>query len=115
MRPEKGFYYHYKRDPNAAVNEFAYEVLGTAFSTESGGSVHSSDRKDFEKNEVVIYWPLYDHALVYKAGKLFWTRPLSMFLQKVSKDGIETTRFIRVTDPEVIKILTKYKENLYEI
>jgi hypothetical protein len=116
MRPEKGFYYHYKRDPKAAVNEYAYEVLGTAFSTEAGSKVlspDSEDIKEFEKTEVVIYQPLYESALVYGAGKLFWTRPVSMFLEKVMKDGQETTRFIKITDPEIIKQLEAIRDKLY--
>ena len=114
MRPEKGFYYHYKRDPKAAFNEFAYEVLGTAFSTESAGNVHSQDPKDFEKDEVVVYRPLYKTALVYQAGKLFWTRPLAMFIEMITKDGKEMQRFFKITDPELITNLEKIRDELYE-
>ncbi len=114
MRPEKGFYYHYKRDPKAAVNEYAYEVIGTAFSTEAGSKVFTGDTTEFEKSEVVIYQPLYESALVYGAGKLFWTRPVSMFLEKVTDaNGNETPRFIKITDPAIIKELEAIRNKLY--
>ena len=111
--PEKGFYYHYKRDPNAAVNADAYEVLGTAWSTESGGSVHSSNPEDFMQDEVVIYRPLYDTSLVYKNGKRFWTRPLKMFLEEIDFGGENVLRFQKIADSEKISQLEKIKKELY--
>ncbi len=32
--PDKGFYYHYKHDPNGLVNNYAYEVLNIGHHTE---------------------------------------------------------------------------------
>ena len=113
MQLEKGFYYHYKRDPNTPCNVNAYEVVGTAWSTESGGSVHTSNPEDFVKDEVVIYRPLYDSALVYMNGKRFWMRPLDMFLEEITKDGKTFLRFQKITDPEIIGQLEKIKTRMY--
>ena len=111
--PEKGFYYHYKRDPDGPFNYAAYEVLGTAFSTESEGSVHSDNPNDFLKDEVVIYRPLFKEALVYKAGRDFWTRPHAMFLEKVTIDGKEIDRFQKITDPTILADLEKIRDEMY--
>ncbi len=108
QEPEKGFYYHFKR----AEMPFAYEVIGTAFSTESGG-VHGDDPAEFLKDAVVIYRPLYESALVYKAGKRFWVRPLAMFTGTVTKDGKTFPRFQKITDPELITKLEKIRDEMY--
>ncbi len=111
MQPEKGFYYHYKHDPNGPINDAAYELMGSAFSTESAG--HSDNPDHFLKNEVVVYRPLYESALVYKAGKRFWTRPAHMFLEQVTKEGKTFLRFQRITDPAVISELEKIRDEMY--
>lgn len=104
--PEKGFYYHYKHDPNLSVNNYAYELIGTGLHTEN-------DCRPIDKN-MVVYRPLYE-AFVYKEGKLFDIRPLSMWLdENVKKDGkIYPKRFTKITDPEIIKELQKIKETMY--
>lgn len=38
--PEKGFYYHYKHDPNGSFDNYAYEVLNIGHHTESMDSMH---------------------------------------------------------------------------
>ena len=110
----KGFYYHYKRDPNSAFNQDAYEVIGTAFNTESGGAVHSDDSSDFLKDEVVIYRPLFESALVYKNNKRFWTRPLKMFTDTLTKDDKTFPRFQKITDTKIIAELEKIRDSMYE-
>lgn len=110
--PEKGFYYHYKHDP-AMFNDAAYEVIGTAFNTESGGSIHSDDPADFFQDEVVIYRPIFKSSLVYQNGKRYWIRPVQMFLDVLEKDGKKINRFERITDLEIIAKLEKVKEEMY--
>src|SRR3989344_4422054 len=96
--PEKGYYYHYKHDPKGAVNNYAYEVLGTGHHTEN-------DCRPIDAN-MVVYRPLYDSA-VYRAGKFFDIRPLSMFLEDVTKDGKTFLRFQKITDSKIISELEK--------
>jgi len=107
-----GFYYHYKHDQSGPINVMAYEIMGFGFSTESGG-VHGDKPEDFLDDEVVIYRPLYDTALVYKAGKRFWTRPRAMFMEEVTKDGKTFPRFQLITDEQVIAELKKIRDELY--
>lgn len=108
----QGFYYHYKRSPDAPVTEGAYEVLGTAFNTEVSGP-HSSNPKDFEQTEVVVYRPLFTESLVYTAGKRFWIRPLSMFLENVEHNGKQVPRFQKISDQKTIDLLTDFARKLY--
>jgi hypothetical protein len=107
-----GFYYHYKRNSSQPVEEGAYEVIGTAYNTESS-DVHSNDLKDFEKDELVIYRPLYTDSLVYKAGKRFWVRPRSMFTELVEQNGTMVPRFQKITDASVIAALAQQVKQLY--
>ncbi len=110
-----GFYYHYKHDINGLVNDCAYEYIGSAFSTESSSSgVHRESFEDFIKDEVVIYRPLYSSALVYRAGKKFWTRPAKMFAETITKDGKTFPRFYKITDEKVIAELIKIRDELYK-
>lgn len=82
--PENGFYYHYKHDPNGPMNNYAYEVVGVG--------VHTEDDCRIEDANMVVYRPLYESS-VYKAGKLFDLRPLEMWMDNVTKDGITFPRF----------------------
>ncbi|MBI5139248.1 DUF1653 domain-containing protein [Candidatus Nomurabacteria bacterium] len=100
---EKGFYYHYKHDPKGEVNNYAYEVLNVA---------HHTEIKDWDENAFVIYQPLYESS-VYKRGKHWDARPLSMFLEKVVKNGVEMDRFTKITDPKIISELENIKKKLY--
>jgi hypothetical protein len=111
--PEKGFYYHCKRKPEDAFNYAAYEVMGSAFSTESGGNVHSDDPNDFIADEVVVYRPLFKEALTYTAGRDFWIRPIKMFFSKTMLDGKEVDRFQKITDPELLDKLEKIRDEMY--
>ncbi len=111
--PEKGFYYHYKHDPAKGIFDTAYEVIGNAFNTEAGGNVHTDDPEVFLGSEVVIYRPLFDDSLVYKANKRFWFRPVKMFFDKIEKDGKTFPRFQKITDPEIISKLEKIRNSMY--
>lgn len=102
--PEKGFYYHYKHDPAGAFNNYAYEVIGVGH--------HTEDDATPRDQYLVIYRPLYE-AFVYKLGKLFDARPLSMFMESVEMDGITRPRFARITDPELIRRLETKRDEMY--
>lgn len=103
--PESGFYYHYKHKPNGEVNHYAYEVLGAG--------CHTEDDCRPADAHMVVYRPLYESAKVYKAGKLFDLRPLSMFMETVDKDGAVKPRFQKITSPDVITQLQQIKEKMY--
>lgn len=96
--PEKGFYYHYKHDPNGPINNYAYEVIGTGLHTE-------------ERSHVVIYKPLYENTFLEDLD--YCVRPLPMFIEEVTKDDKTFLRFTRITDPDVIRKLESIKEELY--
>ncbi len=102
--PELGFYYHYKHDPAGEVNNYAYEVTGVGHHTER-------DCRP-EDQYMVVYRPLYE-AFVYKEGKLFDIRPLTMFMEEVEKDGVRMPRFTKITNPAVIEKLEAKKREMY--
>ncbi len=104
--PERGSYYHYKHDPSGAINYYAYEVIGVGYHTED-------DCRPVDQF-MVQYRPLYD-AFVYKIGKgaLNDARPLSMFMETVTKDGKTIPRFTKIVDPNVIKELTAIRDTMY--
>lgn len=110
---EKGYYYHHKHDPEKGVFDAAYEVVGCGFDTEAGGNVHTDDPRVFLDTEVVVYRPLFEEALVYKAEKRFWVRPAKMWCESVEWNGMKTTRFVRVTDLEMIARLDEKKRDMY--
>lgn len=103
--PEKGFYYHYKHDPDGSVNNYAYEVMGVGHHTEA-------DCRP-EDQHMVVYRPIYEEAFVYKKGKLFDLRPLTMFMEGVIKDGKTFPRFQKIMDPGVIAQLETIKARMY--
>jgi hypothetical protein len=103
--PEKGFYYHYKHDPDGPVNNYAYEVIGVGHHTEDDCLVRDM--------HLVVYRPLYEDAGVYKAGKLFDLRPLKMFMEYITKSGKTFPRFKKISDEEVIKELEAIKARMY--
>ena len=102
--PEKGFYYHYKHDPNGAFNNYAYEVMGTARHTEL---------QNPEIDKFVIYRPLRESAF-YEDGKYWGARPLDMFTESIEKDGVVVPRFRKITDPEIIEKLEKVRDEMYK-
>ena len=101
--PEKGFYYHYKNDPNGEFNNYAYEVMGVG---------HHTEMKDSDGALFVVYRPLYQ-SFVYKNGKMFDIRPLGMFMQTVDKPEYKGPRFIKITDPELIAKLAEIRDRMY--
>lgn len=103
--PQRGFYYHYKHDPEGPVNNYAYEFLGIGH--------HTEDDCRPEDALMANYRPLYDTALVYQLGKLHDNRPLAMFMAKAVKDGVEVPRFTRITDPETIEQLKEIRNEMY--
>lgn len=102
--PEKGFYYHYKHDPSGSVNNYAYEFMGVGH--------HTEDDCRPEDALLAVYRPLYE-AFVYKNGKMFDVRPLSMFMEEVTKEGKTFPRFARITDPATIEALAKMRSEMY--
>lgn len=104
--PEVGFYYHYKHDPRESVDNYAYEVVGVGYHTED-------DCRPIDQY-LIWYRPLY-HAFVYRLGKgkLGDTRPLSMFMESVTKDGKTLPRFTKITDAAIIMELTAIRDRMY--
>ena len=102
--PEKGFYYHYKHEPEGEVNNYAYEVFGVG--------IHTEDDCRPEDFSQVVYRPLYE-ARVFTEGKLFDLRPLEMFMENVTKDGKTFPRFAKITDAKVIATLESIKREMY--
>lgn len=103
MKPEKGFYYHYKHS-GKSVEDYAYEVLNVA---------HHTEIEDFDEAAMVVYRPLYKEAKVYRAGGHWDARPLSMFMESVTKEGKTFPRFSRISDPATIAYLEKMKREMY--
>lgn len=105
-RPEKGFYYHYKHDPNGEVNNYAYEVMGVGIHTE------------IDNHFMVVYRPLYK-SFVYNNGLDFDVRPLDMFLEEVQEVALSDgriysgPRFVKVEDGEVIKKLEEIRKEMW--
>lgn len=101
--PEPGFYYHYKHDDAKGITDFAYEVLGTG--------VHTEEDCRPEDMHMVMYRPLYD-CDVYRAGKLAYLRPLSMW-GDVTKDGKTFPRFQKITDANLLQELEAIRARMY--
>lgn len=102
--PTPGYYYHYKHDSAGAINNYAYEVMGVGH--------HTEDDCRPEDQYVVVYRPLYE-AFVYRNGKMFDIRPLTMFMESVEKDGVTTERFSRITDEATISALSDVAAQMY--
>ncbi|MEK7645033.1 MAG: DUF1653 domain-containing protein [Patescibacteria group bacterium] len=85
--PTKGFYRHYKHDPQGPPHNYTYEVIGIGRNTEEG-------------TLTVLYRPLYESAWMPPAN--YQSRPLEMFMGTVTKDGKTFSRFTRITDPELV-------------
>ncbi len=105
---KKGFYKHWKHDPNGPKGNCCYEVLNAS---------HSKVRQALgtEKDEIVIvYRPLYP-SFVYEAGKHWDHKKLEEFLKPVlpAFEGGTTERYALVIDPEEIKILTAIRDVMY--
>ena len=101
LKPEKGFYYHYKHDPAGSMNNYAYEFVTVGW--------HTEDDAQF----FAIYRPLYEEARTWKAGGIADARPLAMFMENVTKVGKTFPRFQKITDPTVIAQLTAIRDKMY--
>ena len=96
--PQKGFYIHYKHDPNGPAHNYMYEVVGIARDTE-------------DKSLSVLYRPLYNSEWMPPAS--YQARPLEMFLENVEKGGAVIPRFALITDPSLIKELEEVRHAMY--
>ncbi len=104
--PEPGFYYHYKHDPKGPVNVYSYEMIGVGCHTEDNCSPADSN--------MVAYRPLYDSSIYSEGkGKLFYLRPLEMWIENVTKGDKTFPRFQKITDSAVIAELQKIKLEMY--
>jgi hypothetical protein len=103
-RPEPGYYYHYKHDPEGAVNNYAYFIDGVGHHTED--DCRPQDRY------MQVYRPLYE-SFVYTNGKMFDLRPLHMFYEPAQWQGKTVERFTLITDPKVIDELRTIKRHMY--
>lgn len=105
--PEPGFYYHYKHDPAKPLNNYAYEVFGVGCGSEA----------DWSKPDayMVIYRPLYEESPAYQAGKLWFLRPVAMFMGDVTGKNGEppVPRFHKISNPEIIAELASVKKLMY--
>jgi len=103
--PLPGFYYHYKHDPEGDEFTYTYELLGIGHHTEE--DCRPEDRY------VAVYRPLYESALVFRSGRLFDIRPLSMFMETVTKDGVAMPRFTYIDDPLLVQRLSHKRDLMY--
>lgn len=99
--PEKGFYYHYKHDPAGTVNNYAYEVMGIGEDTEA------------RDTQFVVYRPLSTDSPAWQKGRLFYLRPLEMFMEEVEKEGKRLPRFTRITEPALLAQLEALRSSMY--
>jgi hypothetical protein len=104
QRPEPGYYYHYKHDPNGPLNNYAYYIYGIGH--------HTEDDCRPEDAFMQIYRPLYE-AYAYRNGGMFDLRPLHMFYEPAKLAGKEVQRFTKITDPVVIAQLQAIKARMY--
>lgn len=104
-RPEPGYYYHYKHDPNGPLNNYAYYIYGVGH--------HTEDDCRPEDAFMQVYRPLYETAYVYRNGGMFDLRPLYMFYKPAILDGTEVQRFTKITDLELIAQLQAIKARMY--
>ena len=96
--PTIGFYEHYKHDPEGPEHNYVYEVTGYARNTE-------------DKTFSVLYRPLYEND--WFAPATYQSRPLTMFVEDVEKDGVRVPRFKQITDPSLIAELQEVRTRLY--
>lgn len=104
-RPASGFYHHYKHDPAKGVRDYAYYISGIGFHTED-------DCADRDR-VMMVYYPLYAEAAVFRAGGCADLRPLGMFYEPATVNGQEVARFTSVTDPDEIEDLKAAYREMY--
>ncbi len=96
---EKGFYYHFKHNPDISIYDHAYEVVGVSKNTE-------------DDSASVVYRPLYKND--WYEGFDFSNRPLSMFVDKKELNGEMVLRFAKITDEKIIAELVKVRDEMYK-
>ncbi len=90
--PKPGYYKHFKHDPEGTPLNYVYEVVGVAKHTET-------------EELSVIYRPLYKNDFIGEAH--FFSRPLSMFMETVTMNGVHVPRFERITDPTLLQEISE--------
>ncbi|HYU11550.1 MAG TPA: DUF1653 domain-containing protein [Stellaceae bacterium] len=103
-RPEPGYYYHFKHDPNGPLNNYAYYIYGVGH--------HTEDDCRPEDAFMQVYRPLYD-GYAYRHGGMFDLRPLDMFYAPATSNGKEVPRFTKITNPDVIAQLKAIRARMY--
>jgi len=104
-RPDPGYYYHFKHDPNGPINNYAYYIYGIGHHTED-------DCRPVDAF-MQVYRPLYESAYAYRNGGMFDLRPLQMFYEPARLNGKAVPRFTRITDPAVIAKLAAIRARMY--
>ncbi len=97
QKPEPGFYYHFKHNPED-IFDHSYELIGVGRDTETEGYV-------------VLYRPLYESEFL--KGVDASVRPINLFTDVVERDGKTFPRFQKITDPEIIKKLEEKRREMY--
>jgi hypothetical protein len=105
QRPEPGYYYHFKHDPEGPLNNYAYYIYGVGH--------HTEDDCRAEDAFMQVYRPLYEESYAYRNAGLFDLRPLYMFYTPASWKGRQVPRFTKITDPAVIAELQAIKTRMY--
>ncbi len=98
QKVEKGFYYHYKHKEENSIFDYVYEVIGIGRNTEEG-------------TFTVLYRPIYENDWLSPVD--YQSRPLSMFVEEVEKDGKKMKRFQKIEDKEIIEKLKIKREEMY--
>ena len=98
--PEKGFYRHYKHDTSGPLHNYTYEVVGIGRNTE-------------DNILTVLYRPLYESDWMPPAD--YQSRPLDMFMGVVQKNGVEVSRFSKITDGQIISELEQVRKRMYKV
>ena len=96
-QPEKGFYYHYKHNPED-IYDHAYEIVNISRHTET-------------EEYLVVYRPFYKSDFLEHADAS--ARPIDMFTDMVTKEGKTFPRFQKITNPEIIKKLEQKRDEMY--
>jgi hypothetical protein len=86
-RPEPGFYYHYKHDPNGPVNNYAYYIYWIGH--------HTEDDSRPDDAFMQVYRPLYEAAYACRHGGMFDLRPLYMFYEPAKLSSGHEVRGLR--------------------
>lgn len=99
-----GYYYHYKHEPDGEVNNYAYYIYGIG--------LHTEDDCRPEDQFTLVYRPLYE-SYVYKNGKMFDVRPLAMFYEPATIDGVSVPRFVKIEDSAIVEQLKAIQAQMY--